>query len=110
MPCLVHLKWWNRFRGVFAMFPEYYREVLDRLQKDIRQDEEREAVLGNELALVQNQLAKKRKAAKASSRILAPLSGQPMTPDDSSEGTTPRHADVAEEVLRESGKPMRVPS
>jgi hypothetical protein len=90
----------------------FYRGFLNQVRHDIAQDEAEETRLKAELTVVQSRLAEKRHAAASVARLLGQMTNSPEEAEElgrlANEQPT-RHADIAEQVLRTVGRPLRVP-
>lgn len=89
----------------------YYRDVLSQLHDDIRKAEAEEEGLKSRLLNVQQQLLGMRKSANSFECMLGLkiMLTPPARPTELEEDRPVRHADVAERVLREAGRPLRIP-
>jgi hypothetical protein len=95
----------------------FYRDALEQLRADIESARAEEAEILRELDQVrtrleatQARLHDMRRAASSMRRLLGDVAVHASDADVWTDVETPvRHADVAEEVLREAGHPLRVP-
>lgn len=87
----------------------FYRETMTGLQADIKRAEIEESELEGRLSLVRLRLGEMRKAAGSIARILSEMTGDPAFGEIAEGKAGVRHADIAERVLRDIGRPLRVP-